>query len=216
MTTNYPTSIDTFVNPTSNDSLNSPSHSQQHTNLNDAMVAVQTKLGYGNANHVGMDLISSLSFVNQATVIFDNVFNATYDDYVLKVDLTVAANSAFNMALRSAGSTLGGSTYSCSYWYLYLKGASSGQPYYSGTYFAFHQANVCRGFSGNININSPFANSYTNGTHHALQYDASNVYPYSFQGGFYDENSRSADGFVFNTPSSTMTGTIRIYGLRNS
>lgn len=47
MATNFPTSIDSFTNPSSGDTLDSPSHSAQHTNINDAMVAVQTKLGVG-------------------------------------------------------------------------------------------------------------------------------------------------------------------------
>lgn len=45
MATNYPTSLDSFSNPTSGSALNSPSHSAQHANINDAMVQVQTKLG---------------------------------------------------------------------------------------------------------------------------------------------------------------------------
>ena len=47
MATNFPTSIDSFTNPTSGDTLDSPSHAAQHANINDAMVAVQTKLGTG-------------------------------------------------------------------------------------------------------------------------------------------------------------------------
>lgn len=47
MATNFPTSIDSFTNPTSGDTLDSPSHAGQHANINDAMVAVQTRLGTG-------------------------------------------------------------------------------------------------------------------------------------------------------------------------
>jgi hypothetical protein len=47
MATNFPTSIDSFTNPSSGDTLDSPSHAAQHANINDAMVAVQTKLGVG-------------------------------------------------------------------------------------------------------------------------------------------------------------------------
>ena len=39
MATNYPTSLDAFVNPLSTDSQNSPSHSLQHANANDAIEA---------------------------------------------------------------------------------------------------------------------------------------------------------------------------------
>ena len=44
MATNFPTSVDTLVNPVSNDSLNSPSHSAQHANANDAIEAIETVL----------------------------------------------------------------------------------------------------------------------------------------------------------------------------
>lgn len=42
---NYPTSLDTFTNPTTNDFLNSPNHVQQHSDINDAVEALEAKLG---------------------------------------------------------------------------------------------------------------------------------------------------------------------------
>ena len=45
MATNFPTSLDTLTNPTSSDSLSSPSHSAQHANVNDAVEALQAKVG---------------------------------------------------------------------------------------------------------------------------------------------------------------------------
>ena len=45
MATNFPTSLDSLTNPTSSDSLNSPSHSVQHSNSNDAIEALQAKVG---------------------------------------------------------------------------------------------------------------------------------------------------------------------------
>ena len=41
MATNFPTSVDVLTNPVSNDSLNSPSHSAQHANANDAIEAIE-------------------------------------------------------------------------------------------------------------------------------------------------------------------------------
>jgi len=43
--TNFPASLDSLTNPTSSDSLNSPSHSAQHANVNDAVEALQLKVG---------------------------------------------------------------------------------------------------------------------------------------------------------------------------
>jgi hypothetical protein len=41
----FPASLDSLTNPTSSDSLNSPSHSAQHANSNDAIEALQAKVG---------------------------------------------------------------------------------------------------------------------------------------------------------------------------
>jgi hypothetical protein len=45
MATNFPTSLDSLTNPISTDKLNNPSHSAQHANINDAVEALQTKVG---------------------------------------------------------------------------------------------------------------------------------------------------------------------------
>lgn len=45
MSTNFPTALDTLTNPTPTDYLNSPSHAGQHANANDAIEAIQAKVG---------------------------------------------------------------------------------------------------------------------------------------------------------------------------
>lgn len=50
MATSFPTSLDTLTNPTSGDSLNSPSHSGQHADANDAIEALQAKVGVNNSS----------------------------------------------------------------------------------------------------------------------------------------------------------------------
>jgi phage-related tail protein len=45
MATNFPTSLDALTNPLSTDKLNNPSHSTQHANANDAIEALQAKVG---------------------------------------------------------------------------------------------------------------------------------------------------------------------------
>jgi len=54
MATNYPTTLDTFTNPTSTDTLDSATvpHAAQHDNINDAVLAVETALGANLANVV--------------------------------------------------------------------------------------------------------------------------------------------------------------------
>jgi len=45
MATNYPGAIDSFATPTPTSSLDSPSHSQLHKDVNDASIALQKNLG---------------------------------------------------------------------------------------------------------------------------------------------------------------------------
>jgi len=47
MPTNYPNSLDILINPTTSDSLNSTTvpHAKQHSDLNDAVEAIQTVVG---------------------------------------------------------------------------------------------------------------------------------------------------------------------------
>lgn len=49
MATNFPTSLDTFTNPNSGNTLDSPSHSIQHSDINDAVEAIEAKLGVGSS-----------------------------------------------------------------------------------------------------------------------------------------------------------------------
>ena len=50
MATNFPNSLDTLTNPNSTDSLSNPSHSEQHINLNDAVEAIEAKIGANGSN----------------------------------------------------------------------------------------------------------------------------------------------------------------------
>lgn len=45
MTTNFPSGLDDFTNPTSGDTLDSPDHATQHADVNDAVEALQAKVG---------------------------------------------------------------------------------------------------------------------------------------------------------------------------
>ena len=54
MPTSYPSNIDNFTNPTATDTLDSATvpHASQHTNINDAVEAIETALGANLANVV--------------------------------------------------------------------------------------------------------------------------------------------------------------------
>ena len=45
MATSFPNNLDEFINPNGSDQLSAPSHSEQHANANDAIEALQLKVG---------------------------------------------------------------------------------------------------------------------------------------------------------------------------
>lgn len=69
MATQFPNTLDSFVNPTATTPLQASAglrHSLQHTNLNDATKAMQSKVGidYSNVNH-SIDYITKLYLLTQ-------------------------------------------------------------------------------------------------------------------------------------------------------
>jgi hypothetical protein len=69
MATNFPTSLDALTNPTGSSSLTSPDHAGQHTDANDAIEALQAKVGVdGSAVTTSLDYkISNLNASNLVT-----------------------------------------------------------------------------------------------------------------------------------------------------
>ncbi len=57
MATGFPTSLDALTNPTSTSALTSPSHADQHADANDAIEALQAKVGVNSST-----VVSSLDY----------------------------------------------------------------------------------------------------------------------------------------------------------
>lgn len=62
MATNFPTSLDSLTNPISTDTLDSPDHAAQHQDINDAVEALETKVGIDNSTDT-----SSLDYLVRST-----------------------------------------------------------------------------------------------------------------------------------------------------
>lgn len=75
MAINYPTSLDTFTDPSATSPLTSPSHSGLHTDINSAVEALETKVGVNSST-----VTTSLDFktTNSATRLRDGVPSTYY------------------------------------------------------------------------------------------------------------------------------------------
>lgn len=118
----YPGALDSFTNPTSTDGMNSPSHSDQHADANDAIEAIQAELGTnpsgsyttvkdrlddlagGGGGSGGLVLVNSGTFSASSAVSVDSVFDSTFDDYRVLVTLASSgASTVVGMRLRASG-----------------------------------------------------------------------------------------------------------------
>ena len=124
MATNFPNSLDNLTNPASTDPTDAPSHSQQHTNANDAIEALEAKVGInGSSNSTSLDYrVSQLevnpTYTNEmaqdaSASMFTHAnhvnLTAVYDDVSGQVILTGlggTANKISQEVVNNTGATL--------------------------------------------------------------------------------------------------------------
>ena len=166
MATNFPGSLDSFTNPTSGSTLDSPSHAAQHANINDAVEAVQLKLGTG-AGTIG-EWTSYTPTLTNFTASSLSCAYARVNDIVF-LDITVTVSSVSNYPIMTVPSGLNIASFpqnqpvglldQLSAWYVGLARQNSTTNFFftslytGGTY----------GGEGAINATAPFTWHPTNG-----------------------------------------------------
>jgi len=131
MATNFPTTLDTLTNPLSTDALNSPSHSAQHANANDAIEALEAKVGADSSavasSHTykitqletnGVTLTGSQTLTNK-TLTSPTINTATISGAVLK-----ETEETWNVSATAATGTVNMDVLTSSAWY-YTSNASA-------------------------------------------------------------------------------------------
>jgi hypothetical protein len=114
MATNFPTSLDNFINPTTSNTLDSPSHSGQHSDLNDAIEAVEAKLGIGSspagsatANQVLMQTTGGTTTWSNITTITNAVISGgTVTDFISVSPILTAPEEAINIIATASSGTV--------------------------------------------------------------------------------------------------------------
>lgn len=232
MAINYPTSLDALTNPVSNDSLNTPSHSLQHSDANDAIEAIETKLGIGNspagsavansvlrANGSGTTTwgvpdalvpILTQSFTNVSGVTVDNIFNTTYFNYLIRATIATASGSPTRLIgqlVNNSGGLFSGTYYQSFAWF---RNTTSAQGAEGGTQTNFRM-NVSSVYGASVVMNlsdmqggDPLISGQVTG----FDYNAS-------YGAYVSSGGVSMRGIRFFQDAGNITGTIRVYAYRN-
>jgi hypothetical protein len=228
--TNFPASLDSLTNPTSSDSLNSPSHSAQHANVNDAVEALQAKVGadssavttshdYKIADHASRLTTlegaagSGLAFISRTTigsavssVTVSGAFSADYDNYriVFKVE-SASTGSYLEPTLGSATTGYYRVNYGGSYTAFGTTVAAYGTQ--NATHFNDFLTMNTGGGGGFLEIQSPFLADQT-----FVQAAVVNTVGVGHAFGYLNDTT-SHTSITFTTNTGTITGgTIDVYG----
>lgn len=235
MAINFPTSLDNFTNPSSGNTLDSPSHSLQHSDLNDAVEAMQRKVGVGTAvagsasagqvltisaagtstwstpTSPGLVLLTTQTFSGATSVTLpNNTFSATYLHYKMFISITSASvQQGINIRMTNLGTPVTSANYDRSNVYL---APSSGATWYNessgDSQTSFLMAGYNTGGGGvSFEILHPFEaeNTLVSGVNHTST------------NGFYLSGGRvstatSYDALQFYPGSGNITGSYSVYG----
>jgi len=222
MTTNFPSSIDNFTNPTSSSTMASPSHSAQHADVNDAVEALQAKVGVdGSAVTSSLDYKvaqQGLTFIKSqaigsgvSSVTMTNAFDGTFDDYRVIVSGTYASTAGGQTLRMRFGS--GNST---EYW-------GGGQAVlYSGTVNTWSFYNAAQldlayldtqpsRLSVAFDVITPYLTTSATSVHS----NGTGLLSGVWVNGMYAPVERVTDLYFFTSSGTITGGTIRVYGYNN-
>ena len=199
MATNFPASLDSLTNPTSSDSLNSPSHSAQHANVNDAVEALQLKVGIDSSADT-----SSLEYrIAQLEAAGSPIVKVAA--FTSSGTWTVPAGVTYAVAhMRGGGGGANFGTGNAN------QGGTSSVAFSSGTVIAGGGSGVQSGATGGVTASSVPATNSGDGGHITHGYSATGPGEFKGQRGAYIVAGDTV------TPAASITVTVGAGGTGNS
>jgi hypothetical protein len=176
---------------------------------------VDTSLfGITSGKNVGLVPLTSTTVSNAASITVDNVFSSAFDNYLMVFAGQTINTTAQTMLLNTR---VGGVGASANWDRMYVATTDSAGPTRT---FAGSQASAAIGIGGNTMVSitatlyrpalaSPTYLTFVGNGRSSVSADMAN-------GGANHTASTAYDGFIFTASSGNITGTMRVYGLRNS
>ena len=157
-------------------------------------------------------LLNTTTFSAQSSVSINNVFSATYQNYVVQLNLDSASATGYQQfRMRVSGADNTTSNY---YWSGIYNASSATTPTGEGggaqTSFSYGYMESTATGSMALSISNPFATIKTTYTNLFSRWAGSASLFYTNGGAF--NATTSFDGFTIFPTSGTITGTIEIYG----
>ena len=159
----------------------------------------------------GMDLIATQSFSSSSIVSFNNCFTSTYENYkIVWTANSVSSLGTILLRLRASGTDNTTTNYGSSGVYALFAGTVSGTGYNAQNYWAIHYCANTSSQHRSIELMQPQVAYNT-----SFGSVGSNADANAYYAGWFGATTQF-DGFSILPGSGTMTGTVRVYGYRNS
>jgi hypothetical protein len=182
--------------------------------LGDAIDAsMNTALGTKKA---GMVLLSNLSFSGVASQSFNNVFSATYDNYLIKFNNVTSSGSgiSINARLRASGTDNTSSNYVRRYLLSYATTTVLGGADTQTSFLGVGKASTSLANDATFTIANPFGTMTTTGISYSVTGGPTEAGLELGITAYGTTVTTSYDGITFFPSSGTFTGSISIYGFQ--
>ena len=160
----------------------------------------------------GLDLITSSTFSSVSTVSINNCFNSTYDNYRIVLDHNASASIGITARLRLNGTDDSSANYT---WQRIMAAATSLSTARSTgtTAYFFGDSEIASPNIASVDMFKPNKAVYTG---YVGNLTASNSGSYLVTAYGNHQVATAYDGITLIASSGTITGTVRVYGYRNS
>jgi len=170
----------------------------------------------GTLNLTGWTLINTTSFSAVSSQSITSVFNSTYDDYFVTIDFTGSTALDLRMRLRTTSDDSGSTTY---YEHSLLYGSDGGSLNYASGSAGYQRLTWNSGtYQAHVNfvLASPNLSSLTNSTGRYIYLSSGGTVVYDGFQGMSTTVTTQYTGFTIYPSTGTITGKVRVYGMRTS
>lgn len=167
----------------------------------------------GNVTGAGLDLITTQSFSAVSSVSINSCFSATYENYRVLLSLSSASTCDILCRMRASGSDTTTSTYNWAYSRGGRSTLSDGGAALADSKWIIHSTTTGYVSQYHLDIYRANTNGQVGMISQAFAYDGG--YVITARGGNCTQ-ATAHDGITVYTSTGTMTGSLRIYGHRNS
>ena len=179
---------------------------------------IETYTGSAWQTPYGLTQLANVSVSAASSVSLDNVFSSTYDNYIVQLNFTTGSVGAESilMRMRVSGTDNTSSNYYWSLGYVSFTGTAAASAANSSgltTSFTVSYINSSGGGASTINLYNPFNTAVTR--FHSIGGGNTNGDAILSRGGNTSVTTSYTGATIFPV-TGTMTGTIKVYGLRNS